>query len=57
MLSNFQAPCDQDAAKKAATKTANLNSQLQAPGAGSRRPIVPCVNFTVKETDVKSCEV
>lgn len=48
MLSNFQAPCDQDAAKKAATKTANLNSQLQ---------IVPCVNFTVKETDVKSCEV
>lgn len=21
------------------------------------RPIVPCVNFTVKETDVKSCEV
>lgn len=36
MLSNFQAPCDQDAAKKAATKTANLNSQLPAPGAGSR---------------------
>lgn len=28
--------CDQDAAKKAATKTANLNSQLQAPGAESR---------------------